>query len=517
MLSCLFEVSNMATDLANGTIPSFYRDVYDLCSVADTVSKEMFTRLLVKSGLPQQKLSQIWELMEAKQGYLSRTSLYKALALVAWAQQGKELSVKLLDNFSGDEFPIPVLGDLSDLRQLQKQRQRQCHPGHLGMRYGDLCRLDTVTVHLVPEKKGIFLKHVEYQVTSKRFGTKVRRRYNDFVSLYDLLLGRFPYRLIPRLPPKKMNIGSDAPFIEERRQWLWRWLSLISRHPVINQDPILQFFFTYDGDDVQHKIREIFRRVPDEFTTSELASQSKELVPPDTLTELANSREQIRLITNSVSRVKQITDGLANRSQAYGNDMAELGTQLTILASESHGTSSWATGGNQIWAEMKKGFHIISKELGIMSSKALAQSVREEAELCAQLNSLLDILLAYRDLCARHEKGVMQDHQKAHAKMLSLKKRQMQGVLRGEVDAVVALEDRMLQQESVIASVELRSAYSLHCMHMETQLVHAHLELFATVISVLVSVQIRGHSELAEVWKAIQPTISKCLPEEPEH
>ena len=42
----------------------------------------------------------------------------------------------------------------------------------------------------------------------------------------------------------------------------------------------------------------------------------QELVPPDTLTELANSREQIRLITNSVSRVKQITDGLANRSQA---------------------------------------------------------------------------------------------------------------------------------------------------------------------------------------------------------
>lgn len=41
--------------------------------------------------------------------------------------------------------------------------------------------------------------------------------------------------------------------------------------------------------------------------------------------------------------------------------MAELGAQLTILASESHGTSSWATGGNQIWSEMKKGFHIISK------------------------------------------------------------------------------------------------------------------------------------------------------------
>lgn len=46
--------------LCTGTIPSFYRDVYDLCSVAESVSKEMFTRLLVKSGLPQQKLSQVF-------------------------------------------------------------------------------------------------------------------------------------------------------------------------------------------------------------------------------------------------------------------------------------------------------------------------------------------------------------------------------------------------------------------------------------------------------------------------
>jgi len=39
--------------------------------------------------------------MDTKQGALSRSGLYKALALVAWAQQGKEVSSKLLDNFSG--------------------------------------------------------------------------------------------------------------------------------------------------------------------------------------------------------------------------------------------------------------------------------------------------------------------------------------------------------------------------------------------------------------------------------
>ena len=45
---------------------------------------------------------QIWDLADAKQGSLSRSSLYKALALVAWAQQGKQPSTKLLENFSGE-------------------------------------------------------------------------------------------------------------------------------------------------------------------------------------------------------------------------------------------------------------------------------------------------------------------------------------------------------------------------------------------------------------------------------
>jgi len=71
----------------------------------------------------------------------------------------------------------------------------------------------------------------------------------------------------------------------------------------------------------------------------------------------------------------------------------------------------------------------------------------------------------------------------------------------------------MMEQESVIANVELRNAFSLHCLHLETQLVHAHLEILAAVLGTLVAVQIRGHSEMADVWQLIQPTVAKCLPD----
>ena len=43
---------------------------------------------------------QIWESVDSKQGYLTRNGLYKALALVALAQQGKTISDKLLETYS---------------------------------------------------------------------------------------------------------------------------------------------------------------------------------------------------------------------------------------------------------------------------------------------------------------------------------------------------------------------------------------------------------------------------------
>lgn len=71
------------------------------------------------------------------------------------------------------------------------------------------------------------------------------------------------------------------------------------------------------------------------------------------------------------------------------------------------------------------------REFNLLSTRALQQAVREETMVCERLNLLLDILVAHRILCERHERGVSADHQRALSTMLSLKKRQMQGVIRG--------------------------------------------------------------------------------------
>ena len=103
--------------------------------------------------------------------------------------------------------------------------------------------IDKILIEPVPTKKGIILRHVEYLVKSDHFRSEVTRRYSDFQALSELLLFRFPYRMVPRLPPAKLManiVGVTSDFIDERRKSLVRWLTILTSHPVIREDSMIR-------------------------------------------------------------------------------------------------------------------------------------------------------------------------------------------------------------------------------------------------------------------------------------
>lgn len=64
---------------------------------------------------------------------------------------------------------------------------------------------EQIFVTLLPEKEGMFMfQHHNYEVGSSRRGSKVIRRYSDFVWLLDCLHKRYPFRVLPLLPPKRV-------------------------------------------------------------------------------------------------------------------------------------------------------------------------------------------------------------------------------------------------------------------------------------------------------------------------
>lgn len=65
---------------------------------------------------------------------------------------------------------------------------------------------ENISVVLLPEKEGMFMfQHHNYQISSPRRGSKVVRRYSDFVWLLDCLHKRYPFRQLPLLPPKRVG------------------------------------------------------------------------------------------------------------------------------------------------------------------------------------------------------------------------------------------------------------------------------------------------------------------------
>ncbi|XP_013391524.1 sorting nexin-8-like isoform X2 [Lingula anatina] len=505
----------MAADLTFGSVPPFYREIYDIvCPNQEQVDRDMFINLLVKSSLPKQTLMQIWDLVDNKQGYLSRTGLYKALALTAMAQQGKAISEKLLETYSDQELPKPQLGDLTDLKAIGMRVRREKNPNVLGYNYKELCLLDTIKVERVPEKKGIIMKHVEYEVTSQKFKVTVLRRYNDFLALHELLLLRFPYRMIPRLPPKKM-MGASREFIEHRRKCLRRYLNLVARHPVMGDDKLMRFFLTYNGSEMQHKIKEHFKGIPDEFMTSELASKAKDIVPMDTQVQLSHSKQHIYLLYSSVNKLIDVTERMVLRSTQEAGDMLHFGKELSALSSDDTPVSPWATGTNDTWSHLKKGFKHLSVEFATLADKATSQASVIQDSVVGQLYMYFDLLSAFKDLCERHEKGVLQDHQRAIQKMGQYKKKKMTATVQGsESEAVEQLEARILEQESQISNMENRNYFSLHCLQMEVQLIHANMETLFIVIEAMINNEAKGCSEIAAVWEQIKPIVNNIFPKE---
>lgn len=92
-------------------------------------------------------------------------------------------------------------------------------------------------------------QHHNYEVTSPRRGSKVIRRYSDFVWLLDCLHKVYPFRVLPLLPPKRVavngnHLSNDGAFIEKRRRGLNRFLNALMRHPVLAKEQLVVMFLT---------------------------------------------------------------------------------------------------------------------------------------------------------------------------------------------------------------------------------------------------------------------------------
>ncbi|KAL4709867.1 hypothetical protein ACJJTC_003830 [Scirpophaga incertulas] len=196
--------------------------------------------------------------------------------------------------------------------------------------YEDLEATDVISVELVPERKGLILKHCEYYVSSRRHGTTVTRRYNEFAQLQDVLFAKYPYRSICRLPPKRVVVGGGSPrFLQRRRAALQRWLTLVARHPVLAHDADLRIFLC----EVTAKLE---KPKHDEFELAGTQEDSpRHVSTEDMQATFSSDQEQLRLAQLGIGRIYQIFERVEGRGEAERADIREMGAGLNALSAPS--------------------------------------------------------------------------------------------------------------------------------------------------------------------------------------
>ncbi|KAF5006995.1 hypothetical protein FDECE_6643 [Fusarium decemcellulare] len=125
-----------------------------------------------------------------------------------------------------------------------------------------------------PHKVGdLTSSHIVYSVRTKEQTTskgykqpefEVKRRYRDFLWLYNTLHGNNPGIVVPP-PPEKQAVGRfDSNFVESRRAALEKMLNKIAIHATLQHDPDLKLFLESESFNVDVKHKERREPIPGE-------------------------------------------------------------------------------------------------------------------------------------------------------------------------------------------------------------------------------------------------------------
>ncbi|EON99111.1 putative sorting nexin mvp1 protein [Phaeoacremonium minimum UCRPA7] len=332
---------------------------------------------------------------------------------------------------------------------------------------------ENIVVGLMPEKEGMFMfQHHNYEVSSIRRGSKVIRRYSDFVWLLDCLHKRYPFRVLPLLPPKRVavngnHLSNDGAFIEKRRRGLARFLNALVRHPILGQEQLVIMFLTVPTElSVWRKQATI--SVQDEFTGRALPSGLEESLSPQLNELFDRTRTGVRRSAELYINVCSVMDRLVKRSEGVAADHARIALTLTSLTEVSSDT--YATDTNLV-PLLNDGLQSMSKHLRTSQTLMEDESKAWDAGVLEDLKRQRDALVSVRDLFDRKER-LDKDNipylerriQTNETKLANLRAKPEGMVKPGEIERVV---EAIIKDKESIVNQHNRSVFVKECIRDE--------------------------------------------------
>ncbi|PPQ91882.1 hypothetical protein CVT25_000757 [Psilocybe cyanescens] len=348
--------------IADATVPSIYHRAYAAVDPGNTgeTSVNSLSRVLSTSSLPASTIDRIVNLVSSRPR-VSRLEFFVALALVALAQSGKDVSIEQVAALSSQNtLPEPTLdlqtiSTVSSLAPIPRRDTNQTIRAPLpayssddpwnsnprftggntvntsfggaidGLPSGQPSGLagtglpsewwkkeENIKISILGQQGFILNRYTVYEIQSDRRSNAVARRYSEFSFLWDVLVRRYPFRLFPALPPKR--VGADEQFLEQRRRGLTRALNFVVNHPIIKEDGVLAVFLSEPSFETWRKQSAI---TLEEESASRRVDRIEEMtIPSDLEDKLAVVRGKISPLIEQWQRICILAERIIKRREA---------------------------------------------------------------------------------------------------------------------------------------------------------------------------------------------------------
>lgn len=270
---------------------------------------------------------------------------------------------------------------------------------------------DEVTVRLRSELEGFIIKHNVYIVTSTLRKSEVTRRYSDWLWLSECLVKRYPFRCLPVLPPKRIampiagrHLSADDLFIERRRRGLERFLRMLSYHPILREDKLVEIFFTEPRAIVEWKSSAPALFLDEEGLIKMVDEAERMSIPEDLELKLTQQRNAIPELLDRWTAMVALFERINKRNDAAAADYSRLNFSLLSVIETS--AKRWRPGSDN----SKKTEEIMSTTAAIFQDHSDMTSSRVSAVSLSTLEGMKaqrDLILSFRDLIARIDRQLV--------------------------------------------------------------------------------------------------------------
>lgn len=425
--------------ISDALVPPIYHKAFaavDPTGSGDTTVNAL-SRVLQTSLLPAGTIDKIISLVSNKPR-VSQLEFFVALALVALAQTGKDVSIEQVAALaSQNTLPEPSLhldslpSSTTNVAALQLARQNPIRetpnraptynsenpwngtiPGVTGppqtpyaggasvvagsgLPDGWWRNESTVQVNLLGLQGFILNRYTVYEVVSDR-GTPVSRRYSEFAFLWDCIVRRYPFRLLPALPPKR--IGPDEHFIELRRRGLARFLNYVTNHPIIRDDGVLAAFLTEGSFDQWRKHTPI--TLEEESAGKRVDRVEEMAIPSDLDDKLQTVRAKLPQLIEQWQKICILAERIIKRREAAAADLSRLTTGFRVL-NEVNQPMCWRGDGCELANGLRQGIETVAQHLQTQADLVDQRTQGLQHGTLEALKAQRDLYIAMRDLFFR--------------------------------------------------------------------------------------------------------------------